>query len=155
MVGKYKWEAWSKLGDMEKTEAMQQYVEHLLETAARLPPSEDVNRFVEAVTPVKKPFVTPDKPATSERVDDGTMAEVQQAEEQLSREVAELREAVQADGLKVTRLETLLDRSSLPEELDGELSGLLQTVAQQLVEGQSQQKQVLQRLEGKVEKRKK
>ena len=136
---------------MEKTEAMQQYVEALLETASKLPPSEDVDRFVESVTPVKKEFVTPQRAEENEEetVDEENIAKVRETEEQLSREVASLRDAVMADGLKVSRLETLLDRSSLPEEVEGELGGLLQTVAEQLVEGQKQQKEILRRLDGK------
>ena len=63
MVGKYKWEAWRGLGDMEKTAAMQAYVEELLAKAAAMPASRQRDDFVERVTPKKRP-PAPEQPGS-------------------------------------------------------------------------------------------
>ncbi len=141
MVGRYKWEAWRKLGDLDKTAAMQQYVESLLRKAAAMPPSADLTRFVEAVTPVrrktqqsqqsqlqqnqesqeKQPHAgsaqnsTPSLPANY--LNQSVSSNVVDKAEMIANQVDQLRQVVLQDSLKVARLQQTLEGGASNEVL--------------------------------------
>lgn len=150
-VGRFKHAAWSKLGDMDKTQAMQMYVEEILKKAPELPPSDQLTRLLQSVTPAKKvaslresdvkdtpvasgdtseslrTAVTPSVVSLS-AADRKQMEEVQQTEARLARQVEELRESVLVDTLKVARLEALLQSSDISagQPLAGVGGGMLE-----------------------------
>eukprot|EP00128_Syssomonas_multiformis_P001083 Colp12_sorted_trinity150504_noHs@13535 len=49
VVGVKKWEAWNRLGNMPKEEAMELYVEELLKIIETMPHSDDVDRFMKSL----------------------------------------------------------------------------------------------------------
>lgn len=58
MVGRYKWDAWRKLGEMDRTRAMEEYVQGLLRASEGLPPSAEKTRLVSLLTPKKRADAT-------------------------------------------------------------------------------------------------
>lgn len=115
-----------KLGDLDKTAAMQEYVESILKKAAEMPPSADLTRFVEAVTPVRAnvqrkaaasthPVASASKPppaaAEGTAANEGSSGVADKAE-MIAHQVDRLREAVLQDSLKVARLQQSLEGGS-------------------------------------------
>jgi hypothetical protein len=111
VVGKYKWEAWKNLGDLDRTVAMQDYVESLLQKASEMPVSADLTRFVDSVTPVRrKAAVEVEAPVVeaASSVELNTSAVMDKAE-LIANQMDELREVVLQDSLKMARLQQSLE----------------------------------------------
>ena len=162
MVGRYKWDAWRRLGSLDRRAAMQQYVESLLAKAAQMPPSADLTRFVEAVTPVRRRQQqppqeqsqpeqppTPEQPPAQERPQEQQGEEgVAQSEGQLARRLDVLQESVAQETLRTARLESLLAGGAVEAagaEV-GELTETLRLVEVGLREGQREREQLGARL---------
>ncbi len=163
MVGKYKWDAWRRLGDKDKTQAMQEYVESLLERAGQMPPSADLTRFVDAVTPVRRKAREEEHGQTAaaasrsggarsgEAVDEQEAESVKREEERLTGQVDALHESVRQESLRVARLEALLQGGGQRVEAsvavdDRELLDTLRLVEEGLREGQRERAELGARL---------
>mgnify|MGYP002804078991 FL=1 len=63
VVRKAKWEAWSKLGDTSKEEAMESYVNELKEIIQNMPETDQASQFITALEPFYKvAYVKEEKP---------------------------------------------------------------------------------------------
>jgi acyl-CoA-binding protein len=158
MVGRYKWDAWRRLGDLERTAAMQQYVESLLAKARDMPPSQDLARFVEAVTPVRRKereYKGEEKGEKETQNDarkpnDEEHASVVREERQLARRLDALHESVAAESVRAARLEGLL-AGAQPEPQAGELLETLRQVEAGLRAGEREREALAARL-GELER---
>ncbi len=162
MVGRYKWDAWRRLGDLERTAAMQQYVESLLAKARDMPPSEHLARLVEAVTPVRRrqapgESAAEERPAPSQpegeaakpEEDAAAVTSVAREERQLARQLDELQESVAQESVRSARLEALLGGRQPAAAAGVEAGELLETLRQVdagLREGQREREQLAARL---------
>ena len=153
MVGKYKWEAWSRLGDMERSQAMQEYVEAMLKKAQHLPGSQELDDFVEQVTPrktvVARAMAVATPTAVLFRDNEAELSAVAEREERLSRELESLRSNIEDDSRRVGRVEGLLARGEVSKEgpVSGELLEALQAVEAGLRASDEARDRLVQRIE--------
>jgi hypothetical protein len=124
VVGKYKWEAWKQLSHLERSDAMQQYVESVLRKASDMPPSALLTRFVEAVTPVQKkrpdssalPFLSQTNDSSTNANSSSSSASravldesVAEKADVIASQIDQLRSVVEQDSLKIVRLQQSLE----------------------------------------------